>query len=371
MNTNAVVKKTFFVGVCLLLIVLVKSEKVHSYTLEEIMSSSFPSHLTVSPTGNLVAWVFNREGKRNLWVAEAPDYRARQLTDYSFDDGQPIEGPAFSADGSILVYVRGDVENRAGENPNPTSNPRGAEQAVWAVKIKDGQSWRLGKGNDPQTSPVENRIVLHYRGKIYSAFLKENGEEPKLLFKARGENVSSTWSPDGTRLAFVSHREDHSFIGIYHLKENRIIWVSPSVDRDVLPVWSSCGKFIAFIRFPGMSGFSYGGTGGLKFSVWVADSASGRAEEIWTCPNETGGFAQDYPAHPLRWAADDNLILYSEHEGWMHLYSLSVNEKKIIDLTPGEHEVEHSFLSADRKTLIFNSNSGDIDRRHIWIVPVT
>ena len=103
----------------------------------------------------------------------------------------------------------------------------------------------------------------------------------------------------------------------------------------------------------------------------VADIESGEAKEIWQCPDDTGGFAQYYPSHTLRWAADDRLVFYSEHEKWMHLYSLSVKDKKVVSLTPGEYEVENSFLSKDGKTLIFNSNSGDIDRRHLWRVPVT
>ncbi|GAI08796.1 unnamed protein product, partial [marine sediment metagenome] len=103
----------------------------------------------------------------------------------------------------------------------------------------------------------------------------------------------------------------------------------------------------------------------------VADVYSGKAKEIWQCPNETGGFSQYYPSKTLRWAAEDRLVFYSEHEKWMHLYSISVKNKKIICLTPGKYEAEDSFLSADGKTLIFNSNSGDIDRRHLWSVPVT
>src|ERR1700704_3020689 len=43
-----------------------------SFTLEQIMSSPFPSDLTVSKRGDRIAWAFDAEGKRNLWIAEAP-----------------------------------------------------------------------------------------------------------------------------------------------------------------------------------------------------------------------------------------------------------------------------------------------------------
>jgi len=103
----------------------------------------------------------------------------------------------------------------------------------------------------------------------------------------------------------------------------------------------------------------------------VGDVESGKAKEIWKCPNETGGFAQYYPSHPLRWTAEGYLVFYSEHEHWMHLYSISIKDRKVICLTPGEFEVEDSFLSPDGKTVIFNSNAEDIDRRHLWSVSVS
>src|SRR5262245_40609339 len=39
-------------------------------------------------------------------------------------------------------------------------------------------------------------------------------------------------------------------------------------------------------------------------------------------------------------------------------------------LTPGEFEVEHVSLSPDGREVLFSSNQGDVNRRHIWRVPV-
>ena len=368
MNLSIFKKRPGFFCIFAILFAFLAVQQAQSFTLEAIMSYAFPSNIAASPKGNLVAWVFNWEGKRNIWIAHAPGYKARQLTQYPLDDGQELGQFAFNSEGTIIVYVRGGSPNRAGEFPNPTSNPEGVEQALWAIKVEGGEPWRIGQGSSPVPSPVENAVAYSLRGKIYLASL-DDSSRPKLLFKARGRNSSQAWAPDASKLAFVSSRGDHSFIGIYDLKNNVISWISPSVDRDRYPVWSPCGKYIAFIRFPGSTGTpSY--RGGQKFSLMVADLESRQAKEIWRCPNETGGFSQYYPAQTLRWAADGHLVFYSEHEKWMHLYSLSVKEGKEICLTPGEYEVEDSCLSADGKTLIFNSNSGDIDRRHLWSIPI-
>lgn len=353
----------------ILLFVFLAVQQAQSFSLEDIMSYAFPSSLTVSPKGALVAWVFNQEGKRNIWIAQGPDYKARQLTHYSEDDGQEVGQLAFNFDGTVIVYVRGGSANRSGENPNPTSSTDGTEQALWAIKTEGGEPWRLARGGHPVLSPIDNQVVYSTRGQIYILTIDESPRS-RLLFSARGRNGSPAWSPDGAKLAFVSSRGDHSFIGIYDMEEKVIGWISPSVDQDRYPVWSPCGRAIAFIRFPGLMGTpSY--RSGSRFTLMVGDVESLKAEKIWDCPNETGGFAQYYPDQTLRWAAEGHLVFYSEHEKWMHLYSVSIKDKKLICLTPGDHEVEHSFLSKDGKTLIYSSNSGDIDRRHLWSVPAS
>ncbi|MFB0564567.1 MAG: prolyl oligopeptidase family serine peptidase [Candidatus Aminicenantaceae bacterium] len=342
--------------------------EAESFSLEAIMSSPFPSSLVASPKGDFVAWVFNDQGKRNIWIAKGPKYEPRQLTQYSLDDGRELGELAFNSDGTIIAFALGGAPNRAGEYPNPISNPEGTEQAVWAIKVEGGKPWRIGEGSDPKPSPAGNLVAFSRRGRIYVSSI-DGSSEPHLLFKARGRNTSHAWSPDASKIVFVSYREEHSIIGFYDFKSKSISWISPSVDRDVYPVWSPCGKYISFIRFPGgLRSFSF--RGGQRFSLMVGDEESGKAKEIWRSPNETGGFAQYYSSHPLRWAAEGHLVFYSEHENWMHLYSLSIKDRKVICLTPGEYEVENSFLTPDGKTVVFNSNSGDIDRRHLWSVPV-
>ncbi len=340
----------------------------NQFSLEEIMSYSFPSDLTMSPEGDLAAWVFNCEGKQNIWIAYGPDYKAKEITSYDKDDGQELGALEFNYKGTILLYVRGGSANRSGEYPNPISNPKGVEQAVWAVDLQNGNKWKVGKGSSPLCSPASNQVVFNFQGNVYLSEIKQ-GSEPHVLFKARGRNSIQEWSPDGEKLLFVSHREDHSFIGIYDLIQKSISWIDPSVEIDRYPVWSPCGKYIAYIRFTQGVGSSF--RGGRKFKIMVADVEAKQSQTVWECPNATGGFAQYYPSKTLRWAEEGHLIFYSEHEKWMHLYSFSLKEKKLIPLSPGEYEVEDSFLSFDRKKLIFSSNQDDIDRRHIWTVPVS
>src|SRR2546422_2449414 len=65
-----------FALACLLLL-LIASPARGRYTLEQVMSSPFPSQLVAAKNGGRLAWGFNKRGVRNVWVADAPQFRAR------------------------------------------------------------------------------------------------------------------------------------------------------------------------------------------------------------------------------------------------------------------------------------------------------
>jgi dipeptidyl aminopeptidase/acylaminoacyl peptidase len=346
-------------------------------TLEELMSAPFPENLTAARKANRVAWTFNQEGKRNIWVAEAPSFAARRLTPYLEDDGQPLSALDFSDDGNAIVYVRGEGKNASGQFPNPTSNPAGAEQTVWTVNWSGGEPKRVDAGDSPRISA--KGVIAYVRdGQIWIAPL-DGGEKPKQLI-VRGQNHSEEWSPDGSQLVFVSTRADHSFIGIYDVSAKTVHFVAPSVDTDSDPVWSSDGKRIAFVRRPAEPrdspiGYFLQPDKPHPWAIWVADASSGGAREIWHSSGSPEGsypyMARDTGGGVIRWAADSRLLIASEDDGWQHLYSLSAEGGAARLLTPGSCEVEQWSLTPDRKTVLFNSNCGDIDRRHLWSVDIT
>ena len=145
--------KRFALGVALCAFVFGASAGAQKpFTLEQILSAPFPSDLTAAKNSNRVAWVFDQQGKRNIWVAEASGFASRQVTKYNEDDGQELSELRFSSDANALVYVRGGGRNAAKEVPNPTSNPAGAEQAVWTVAWSGGDPKRIDAGHSPDIS---------------------------------------------------------------------------------------------------------------------------------------------------------------------------------------------------------------------------
>ncbi len=341
------------------------------FSLEQVLSAPFPSELTAAPKGGAVAWVLNERGARNVWIADAPNYSGRRLTNYHDDDGQEIAQLTWTPDGRSLLFVRGgDFEERR-DNPNPASLPQGVEQSIWIARF-DNVPRKVAEGSDPAVSPTGDRLVFLRKNEIWSIPLDDNAK-PSQLIHAKGEASQLRWSPDGSKLAFVSTRSDHSFIAVYNVGAQSLTYLDPSVDRDSEPVWSPDGKQIAFIRVPASTpAFGPRRSASPPWSIRIADAGSGDGRELWHASAGPGSVFRDMLADSqLFWGAGDRIVFPWERTGWLHLYSISTHGDvpKPIN-TSGDFEIEHVSLSADRRTVLFSSNESDTDRRHLWRVSV-
>ncbi|HEX5718266.1 MAG TPA: S9 family peptidase, partial [Thermoanaerobaculia bacterium] len=272
-------------GAVLALLCVLPAAAQKPVTLESILSAPFPTEILASPAGGRLAWVQNDRGMRNVWVAEPPEYRGRQLTRYDKDDGQTVGSLEWTPDGKILFYVRGGGANGQGESPNPASDPGGVEQAVWRVSIDTpgiAEPARVGPGSNPAPSPRGDGVVFTRKGQVLWAPL-DASKEPAAIIQTRGGSGSLRWSPDGSRLAFVSNRGNHSFVGIYDMAAKTVRWLAPGVDEDMEPAWSPDGTRVAFLRAPARKVFPLfrPNRETQPWSILVADAATGRATTIW------------------------------------------------------------------------------------------
>ncbi len=342
------------------------------FTLEQALSAPFPEELVAAPAGGAIAWVYNAQGARNLWIATPPEYQGRAVTAYTEDDGQELGELAWTPDARALVYVRGGASNSRGEYPNPLSLPAGVEQGLWIVAAGGGPPRRLGEGHSPAVSPKGDRVAYLKQGQVWWVPLADSAK-PEQLVHARGTAQALRWSPDGAKLAFASGRGDHGFIGVYDVAAKTLRFLDPSVDRDVEPVWSPDGAQIAFIRIPAAEPT-------LPFtprrvappwSIRVADVATGRGREVWKADAGRGSaFREIVAENQLLWGAGSRLVFPWEKDGWTHLYAVPLSGGAAALLTPGAFEVEHVTRTPDGREVVFSSNQDDLDRRHVWRVSV-
>jgi dipeptidyl aminopeptidase/acylaminoacyl peptidase len=341
------------------------------FTINQVLGSAFPTHLTAAPSGGKVAWVSNARGVVNIMVAEPPAYTARKITSYAEDDGQDIVELSWAPDARAIVYVRGGGPNRAGEIPNPALDPQGEQQTVWIVALDGSVPRKIGEGNSVAVSPAGDRVVYAWRGQLWWASL--HGKTPPAQpFQTRGQSQQPVWSPDRRSIAFVSERGDHSFVGVYETGANSLRYLDPSTDQDSEPAWSPDSRSVAFLREPSHGkGRIYGARRSDEpWSIRVAEAATGKGREVWRAHEGPGSVFREVVAdHQLLWAGD-RLVFPWEGDGWTHLYSVPAAGGQENLLTPGEFEVEFVALSPSGREVVFNSNQGDVDRRHLWKVDI-
>jgi Tol biopolymer transport system component len=111
-----------------------------------------------------------------------------------------------------------------------------------------------GRDGDPAVSPDGSKVAFTRGNSVYVKNADGTGPETRLTWS--GANRNPTWSPDGKRIAFESFRSHHQNFEIYRMNVEgfdaldpqswglqRLTW---NAAEDVDPAWSPDGTTIAF-----------------------------------------------------------------------------------------------------------------------------
>jgi dipeptidyl aminopeptidase/acylaminoacyl peptidase len=338
--------------------------KTSRLTIEQLIDIKHPSNPIWSPDGKHVAYVWDRAGVANLYMANADGHGQPQALT-SFPEGQ-VDGAFWNEDGDKVYFPH--------------------EGDLWQVPISGGTpkpAWsKPDRGRDIVPSP-DSRRVAFVRSNAATAEGAKHGSD--LIIRWLSDGTESTvahddvsirgivWSPDGASIAYtggskiIYHDESPSYSGA------KIIYrISEYVRGQMYALRLAGGKPVP-IGTPG----EYGGLAWIdathvvfdgqsedfkKYFIYVGDTATGSVrtiheideEKFWSIPDWGEAGAQPWPSPNGKWIA-----FLSDQDGWDHIYVMPASGGDAVQITKGRFEAWRPAWSHDSTRIAFDANVED------------
>jgi dipeptidyl aminopeptidase/acylaminoacyl peptidase len=345
-----------------------------TFSMADVLSAPFVAGLATSPAGDALLWKVHLRGTRNLYLYQAG--ATKKITAYDADDGQDLDDIQFVPGLDAAAYMRGGTEdNSGGDNINPILSVPAPIRGVYLISLKGGDPVLVGQGRDAVVSPHGDAIAWIKEGALQIASIRRDGATLKVgepvSLSVRGQISNPVWSPNGASIAFTNQRNDHSYVGIFTPGGKNVTYATPDFSYDAYPSWSPDSTHVAYVRQPGAREDESPFLDPIRapWSIWVADAATGSAKQIWSAHRGMG--AQFYPtdsASQLWWLNNTAVAFPWEGTGWQNLYVADSSGSPARTLASGPFEAETVVRSFDGSSLLYATNEGDQERRHIWQV---
>jgi len=257
-------------------------------TPTSITSKTLTNLTSTSSTGKIV-FASTRDGNSEIYVMNSDGSGQTRLTFNSADDITPVWSPdrtkiAFVSDraGQPDIYDI-YVMNSDGTNPirlttaggaNPAWSPNGLQIAfasnrdgrfqIYTMNTNGSNQKKLtnaASSSSPAWSPDGGKIAFVYDSTVVApgtsgtsnpqiCVMNRDGSNIVQLLYPSAQNYSPIWSPDGTKIIFVSSGTGPNYAHHIYIMdnngENMHLWVT-SNNEDTSPCWSPNGTKMVFV----------------------------------------------------------------------------------------------------------------------------
>jgi TolB protein len=251
--------------------------------------------------GSKIVFVCNKTGSKEIYRCDYDGQGVEQLT-----HSKSISlTPALSPDGKYLAYT------------DFTSG----RPALYIRNLSDGKTSTVAKSGiciDPAwKSNSEVATTLSYEGDQELYLIKLDGSVERRLTKAPGIDVSPTFSPDGSKMAFVSSRNGMPQIFIENLQTGETKRLTFSGRYNTQPSWSPAGDKIAYTTWERRG----------EIDIFVINSDGSNLQQITRNSGEN-----EAPS----WSPDGEMIVFSSsRQGGKKLYVMNAsgeNQRRLFQL---------------------------------------
>ena len=227
--------------------------------------------------------IMSSDGKGGFWQLYAVDLRTGErvrLTETASNERTPKWSPdgkriVFSSDrdGDRDIYVMDlDAWQQEGASYQPVN-----------LTHDDDPDWQ------PSWSPDGTRIAFSsYRDDNWEIYVIDaDGTNPTRVTEQIESDYSPTWSPDGDKLLFVSRRRGNADLFTYEFVTRKLTRLTTSALDEYDPAWSPDGEWIAYVtRFEPQSDIFLMQADGRGATNLTNSSYVNELQPCWTSDSE-------------------------------------------------------------------------------------